>query len=362
MATSTFFTPNTTTDKFYTDTTRFADQDRATRLANIYTQQRGQFLADPDSFTQMYNDTSDPDFVKAQARIADTQQSRVWQNPSIGQLSGIMAKTPMENPLDIYNKALESLGIADARTRVQSTKEQLMNTENLLRNVEGNVSGRTQDSVVTEAQRQRLVAQEQEPLNEAMRVQGQNFDLAAGDYDRKIAEGTAQTEYGIQGQIQKRQALVDRMELMMDRAKTAEDKRRWAAELKLQKQKLSEDTRRWNAEFALEKENFALKKASASRVASSGGGSGGSRGGSSGGGSSGGSSSSGANMSGLDSWFDTQWQKKPYASRQEQDAWINSWFSASGITDPEDRQQYWDYINSTRKRPTDPTTDWLYKK
>jgi hypothetical protein len=249
-----------------------------------------------------------------------------------------------KDPLSVYNDALAKLGIADARTRVQSTKQQLMNTENLLRNVEGSVSGRTQNSLVTEAQKQRLVAMEQAPLNEAMRIQGQNFDLASGDYNRIMGEGKVQSDLFIQGQAQKRQALIDRLEIARDNAKTAEDRRRWQIQIDLQKQKMAQEQNQWQQEFD-------LKKVQASRAASSGGGSGGSSGG-----------SSGASMSALDSWFDTQWKKKPYASRQEQDAWINSWFAASGITDPEDRQQYWNYINTTRKRPENPHDDWLYKK
>lgn len=49
-------------------------------------------------------------------------------------------------------------------------------------------------------------------------------------------------------------------------------------------------------------------------------------------------------------------------TRQNQDAWINQWFSAHGVDSPQARQVYWDYANSTYNRPNNPYADYLYKR
>lgn len=61
-------------------------------------------------------------------------------------------------------------------------------------------------------------------------------------------------------------------------------------------------------------------------------------------------------------YFNEMWAKKPYASRQEQDAWINNYFAQTGITSTKARQVVWNHINQVKNRPSNPTKDWLYAK
>lgn len=211
-----------------------------------------------------------------------------------------------QNPLDMYNAALDQLGIADVRTRVTSLRNNLIDTENMLRNVDPNVTARTSNSLVTEAQRQKLVASEQAPIAEQLRTQGQNFDAAQAEYNQILGEGKTQAELKYEGQKQKRQALMDRLQTAISQAKTAEDKRRWQAEYKRLKAKDAEETRRWNMEYALKQQELAKSNASSGRSSggrSTGGGGSYTSGGTSGGGSSGGGASAGVKSDGSGYWF-----------------------------------------------------------
>jgi hypothetical protein len=146
---------------------------------------------------------------------------------------------------------------------------------------------------------------------------------------------------------------MSRLEIAINRSDKADDKRRWTAELNRLKKKDEEAKRQFNLQLGLEKEKLARSFSRASSGSSGGGGGGGSGYGSSGG---------GTNLiSSVDSMFDSMWNKQPNAPRQTQDAWINAWFAQNGVTDPEDRQGVWDYINTTRKRPSEPWKDHLYK-
>lgn len=58
------------------------------------------------------------------------------------------------------------------------------------------------------------------------------------------------------------------------------------------------------------------------------------------------------------------WMKgnKKMASRQQQDAFINSLFSQYGIGDRGARQVVWNTINAQFKRTSDPTKDWTWQR
>jgi hypothetical protein len=206
----------------------------------------------------------------------------------VGSLFGESGKLydSMQSPVDVYNKAMESLGLADARTRVVGLREQLMNTENLLRNVDASVSGRTMDSTVTESQRQRLVAGEQQPLASQVDIFGRALEGALGDYGMIQQEGKTQAELTFQGEQAKRDALKDRLEIAISRSNNAEDKRRWGVELERLKAQDAEAKRQFdlelaqrqsefNANLTLENQKLADARTSAARSGGTGGGGGG---------------------------------------------------------------------------------------
>lgn len=65
---------------------------------------------------------------------------------------------------DVLNQAMSQYGIPEIRSRVAGLRTTLSNTENALNNVDPSVTGRTQGSLVTEAQRQHQVADERAPI------------------------------------------------------------------------------------------------------------------------------------------------------------------------------------------------------
>jgi len=247
-----------------------------------------------------------------------------------------------QSPLDIYNSALESLGISDARTRVTGLKTQLMNTENLLRNVDSDVTGRTQNSLVTEAQRRRLVAMESAPIAEQLRDRGREFEVAEGSYGRILGEGKIQADYGFQGQQTKRQGLIDRMTIQRDNAKTAEEKRQWEVKIQMERDKIVEDRRQYD-------QTYAFNVAQANKPAASSGGGGGDSGG----------FDVGADFV---NYIKGQMKASPYSSRQVQDSWANNYFATNKITSTKDRQVLWDIFNTTWNRPPSPYKDPFYKR
>jgi len=256
-----------------------------------------------------------------------------------------------KNPLDIYNAALEKLGITDARTRVTSLRQALINNQNLLDALPGNISARTQDSVVTENQRQRLLAMESEPIVGMGSKINDQFSAAKDEYGMILGEGKTQADLEVQGQSARRTALLDRLKILIERSNDEEKKRQWQAEYDRQVAKDKQDQA--NTDRA-----FAAAQASAAK-------SGGSGGGSSGGSKSKSSSSSSSSVNPMAEFQDyIAGQFKASGanpSRQTQDAWANSWFASKGISN-QARQVYWDAFNSKYNRPANPYDDWLYKK
>lgn len=65
---------------------------------------------------------------------------------------------------DVLNEAMSKYGVPEIRTRVSGLRTTLGNTENALNAVDPSVTGRTSRSLVTEAQRSRIVNKEREPI------------------------------------------------------------------------------------------------------------------------------------------------------------------------------------------------------
>ena len=251
-----------------------------------------------------------------------------------------------KNPIDIYNAALEKLGITDARTRVTSLRQALINNQNLLDALPSNIQARTQNSLVTENQRQRLLAMEAEPIVGMGGKLNQQFDAAQGDYGMILGEGKTQTDLEVQGQSARRTALLDRLKILIDRTNDEEKKRQWQAEYDRQVANDKQSQANYEREFA-------LKQQAAARSGSSGGG---------GGGRSSGGGSSVDPMGEFMDYIAGQFKATgANPSRQSQDAWANAWFSSKGISNAA-RQVYWDAFNSKYNRPANPYDDWLYKK
>lgn len=224
------------------------------------------------------------------------------------------------NPTDIYNKVTTQLGIPDARTRVQALQTNLINTQNAINAVDPNVTSRTSGSIVTEAQRQRLVNEEKQPLQQTYSTQNQDYGTESTALNNLLSEANTQVSNTQAGYTAQRQSLLDQLSAAQNAEKEAEAQREFNANLALNTQK----------------------------AASSGSGSG---------------TSSNVNPSQeFLSYIQQQFKatgKNP--SRQTQDAWANAWFAAHNVP-VSARNAYWNLFNTTYNRPNDPTKDWLYKR
>lgn len=67
-------------------------------------------------------------------------------------------------PQDVLRERETQLGVPTSQQRLVGLRGAISNTENLIKNVDPSVSGRTQGSLVTEAQKSRLINMEREPL------------------------------------------------------------------------------------------------------------------------------------------------------------------------------------------------------
>lgn len=197
------------------------------------------------------------------AQLAE-QERQKWNSEVDSQYKAIgQFDATAKNPLDMYNAALEKLGIGDARTRVSGLRESLLNTENLIRNVEGDVASRTAESLVSENQKRRLVTMEQQPLAQRAADEGRNLEVALADYKDIMAEGKATTEMEYQYQKDRRAAMMDMLQTAIGQAKNADDRSRWQTEYDRLVAKDAEETRRWNEEMKLEQQKFEFEKSEA---------------------------------------------------------------------------------------------------
>lgn len=231
------------------------------------------------------------------------------------------------NPTQEYNNALSKLGVSDARTRVQGLRTAMLDNENLLNNVEGSVTGRTQNSLVTEAQRQRLVSTEKQPLAEVGAKIGRNYNDANSGLTDLLKQADVQTGLASDTYKTKRQSLADQLSLAQKAQADTENKRRYEQD-----------------------RQDALKP----RYTSSGGGGGGR------------AAAAVDPASEFLNYLANQFKASGGAgnakvSRQTQDSWANAWFDQMGVSQP-NRQQYWNLFNKQYNRVDDPTKDWRYAR
>jgi len=217
------------------------------------------------------------------------------------------------NPTEVYNTVTAQLGIPDARARVQGLQTQLLNSENAIKAVDPSVTGRTSGSLVTEAQRQRLVNMEREPLVGAYNDQSKSFGIQQDALKSLLGEADTKIGLAESGYKNKRQSLADQLDYALKQQQANESKRQFNVSAGQKAKAESVDP---GAEF-LDYIGNQFKGA---------GGAGNTK-----------------------------------ITRQAQDAWADAWFEQNGVS-KNNRQGYWDLFNSTYNRSGDPTKDWRYAK
>lgn len=95
---------------------------------------------------------------------------------------------------DIMSEALKEYGVPEIRSNVANLRTTIANTENALNAVDPSVTGRTSRSLVTEAQRSRIVNNERAPIAEQLSGQGRALSTESANLteQQRAAETLAQ--------------------------------------------------------------------------------------------------------------------------------------------------------------------------
>lgn len=101
-------------------------------------------------------------------------------------------------PEDYVKRYSTDLGVDDAKERVKSARTAIRATEDTIAGTPDSVAGRTSGSLVTDAQRNRLVQNEVAPLQEVMRTQSNAFGDANADLTTLSNEVDKRVGYGLQ--------------------------------------------------------------------------------------------------------------------------------------------------------------------
>lgn len=128
------------------------------------------------------------------------------------------------NPTQLYNDTMTKLGIPDARTRVQNLQTQLINSENALKQVDPSVTGRTSNSLVTEAQRQRLVNMERQPLAETYNTENQQYGTEQSNLNNLLGQANQQTSLAESDYKNKRDSLATQLDFAQKQQAAAQAK------------------------------------------------------------------------------------------------------------------------------------------
>lgn len=137
---------------------------------------------------------------------------------------------------DYYTDASNQLGVGAAQQQANDLRGTIRNTEAALKAVPASVSGRTQGSLVTEAQRARLQNIESDPI--AQRLGEQNTQYGDQMTQYRDLLGQAQTRSGLayQGDTDKARSLQDYYQNVLGQESATEEKRRWEEQFNYQRQ------------------------------------------------------------------------------------------------------------------------------
>lgn len=140
--------------------------------------------------------------------------SKLIANPTVQQANTELTSFTKgrKNPTDYYNEAINSLGVPDARAKVQADRQAITDTQNLVDAVEPSVTGRTSGSLVTEAQRQGLINKETAPLMAGLgKLQGA-YGTSSANLADLMGQAQTQASLGYAGQQDTYAALIARLE------------------------------------------------------------------------------------------------------------------------------------------------------
>jgi hypothetical protein len=155
---------------------------------------------------------------------------------------------------DILNAQKQQYGVQAAQDTVGGLRSAITNTTRLLNQVAPSVMGRTANSLVTSAQANRQIANEQQPIAQNLSQQTQDYGNAQSDYEKALQEATtgANMEYGDQ------QNKLSYMQNLYNTLYQREENARQAAAQEAARQ---EQIRQFNEQLAASRKNAAAQLA-----------------------------------------------------------------------------------------------------
>lgn len=153
------------------------------------------------------------------------------------------AANSAQNPQQLLQGAQQQYGVGAAQQTVQGLRGAIQNTSNLLQQVAPSVMGRTQNSLVTNAQSNRIIQNEQAPISQQLSKQGQDYQYANSDLSNAENQANEAANLAYKGQQDKLSYLQNLYNTVY--SKEQNDRAAQAAEAQRQEQ-----IRQFNAQMA----------------------------------------------------------------------------------------------------------------
>lgn len=159
-----------------------------------------------------------------------------------------------QDPSKLLASQREQLGVSGAQDTVTGLRGAIDNTTKLLKQVAPSVMGRTQSSLVTNAQANRQIQNEQAPIATNLNELSGDYGYASEDLGRLQGEASQQAQLMYQGQQDRQGYLQNLYTTLYGREQQAEAAR--VAELERQ-----ERIRQFNEQLALQRAELAASTA-----------------------------------------------------------------------------------------------------
>lgn len=122
-----------------------------------------------------------------------------------------------QDPLDIYSELEAEAGLPELRASANTLTGEINNLEDTLRLVEGDVTARTRESMLTEAQRRGLVTEKRRPIIDQLKELGTGLGRVMAGIGRAESNIGTKTQLAMQGQQMELEPLQLMYSTMVDR-------------------------------------------------------------------------------------------------------------------------------------------------
>lgn len=168
-------------------------------------------------------------------------------------------------PEDYVKRYSADLGVDDAKARVKSARSAIRSTEDTISATPDSVAGRTGGSLVTDAQRNRLVQNEIAPMQDVLRTQSGAFGDASQDLGLLSSDLNRRVDLSLDQDRTKESSLLQLYQAAAEKEKQDEARRQWEAQM-------AEQKRQFDAQLAETRSARAAAAAAASPSFGGGGG------------------------------------------------------------------------------------------